>query len=279
MIENVMEKIAYHTGKDPLEVRLNNINQEPNYPIPEMINQLKNDADYEKRKKDVDNFNDNNRWRKRAIKLIPLSIDIIFTGNFNALISVYHGDGSIVITHGGIEMGQGINTKAAQVCAYKLGVPLNKISVKPSASFTSPNCIVTGGSIGSEYVALAVVKACEILNQRLEPFKKDNPIWEDAIEAAYKAEVDLQASYMVGVKKDNFQTYYVYAVGIMEIEVDILTGNHDVLRVDILEDTGRSLSPEIDVAQVSPLTIRNGANIFTIKDIKLSAMCPNFTGV
>uniref|UniRef100_A0A2A4JXM9 Indole-3-acetaldehyde oxidase n=1 Tax=Heliothis virescens TaxID=7102 RepID=A0A2A4JXM9_HELVI len=250
MIELIMERIAFSLRLDPIEVRLLNMVGTENNPIPELINQLRTDANYDDRKKQVEEFNKNNRWRKRAIKLIPLTVDIFYTGSFNAIVSIYHGDGSVVLTHGGIEMGQGINTKAAQVCAYALGIPLEKISVKPSNSLTSPNAIVTGGSVGSECVVFATKKACELLNEKLKPIreKMDNPSWEVLIEQAYGDGVDLQASAIFSLS--DTKPYDVYAVGILELEVDILTGNHDILRVDILEDTGRSLSPEIDVAQI-----------------------------
>lgn len=244
--------IAFHVGEDPLQVRLKNMSFENN-PIPELIYQLIKDADYDERSKLVKEFNVNNRWRKRGLKLIPISIDIFYLGNFNALISIYHADGTVVVTHGGTEMGQGINTKAAQVCAYALGIPLQKVSVKSSSSFTSPNCMFTGASVGSESVAFAIIKACEILNKRLEPVKAKlkNPSWEEIIAQAHEDGIDLQATYMFSNIRDDVKPYDVYAVGILEVEVDILTGNHDVLRVDILEDTGRSLNPEIDVAQVN----------------------------
>ena len=250
MIEYIMERIAFDLKLNPIEVRLLNMPTEKN-PIPELINQLKIDAKYDDRNKEVEEFNKSNRWRKRAIRMIPLTADIFYSGNFNALISIYHGDGSVVLMHGGIEMGQGINTKAAQVCAYALGIPLEKISVKPSTSFVSPNAIVTGGSIGSECVVFAAKKACDIINEKLKPIKEKmggTPTWEELIAAAYGASVDLQASYVFTT--NDAKPYDVYAVGMLELEVDILTGNHDIIRVDILEDTGRSLSPEIDIAQV-----------------------------
>ena len=67
----------------------------------------------------------------------------------HALVSIYHGDGSVVIQHGGIEMGQGINTKAAQTAAYILGIPLEKISIKPSSSLL-PNDTISGASYSSD---------------------------------------------------------------------------------------------------------------------------------
>lgn len=250
MIEYVMERIAHDMKKDPIEVRLQNMTKEDN-PIPELIEELKKNAEYDERQHYIEDFNKNNRWRKRAMKIIPMTYDLFYLGPYNCLVSIYQADGTVSITHGGTEMGQGINTKVAQVCAYILGIPMDKIIVKPSSSLTSPNCMATGGSVGSECVAFATVKACEILNERLSPVKKvvNNGKWEDIIKKAYQLGIDLQASYMFSLN-DPVKPYLIYGVVIMEVEVDILSGNHDIIRVDLLEDTGRSLNPEIDVAQV-----------------------------
>ncbi|XP_063894594.1 xanthine dehydrogenase [Helicoverpa armigera] len=251
MIENIMEKIAHKTGKDSLHVKLANMAKDNN-PLPELIETLKIDANYNERLEEVERFNLKNRWRKRALKLMPMTYELFYIGPYNSLISIYHGDGSVVITHAGIEMGQGINTKVVQVCGYKLGIPIEKISVKPSSSFTSPNAMTTGASVGSECVAFATMKACDILLERLAPVKEmmKNPTWEELIEEAFKAGIDLQASYCMKAENDGIKPYDVYGVCALEVEVDILTGNHDVLRVDLLEDTGRSLSPKIDIAQI-----------------------------
>lgn len=251
MIENIIEIIAHNLGKDAMEIRAKNMAKENN-PIPELIDQLKQDSNYDARLKDIAEFNQNNRWRKRAMKIIPMTYELFYFGNYNSIVSVLHGDGSVVITHGGIEMGQGINTKVAQVAAYILGVPLEKVSVKPSSSFISPNTMTTGASIGSECVAFATMKACEILMKRFEPIreKMGKPSWEELVEKVFKAGIDLQASHMFS-NNDGVKPYFIYGVAALELELDILTGNHDVRRVDLLEDTGRSLSPEIDIGQVS----------------------------
>lgn len=250
MTEYIMERVAHDLGKDPLEVRLQNMTIEDN-PIPELIEELKKNADYDNRKTIVDDFNKNNYWRKRAIKVMPMTYDLYYIGPYNCIVSIYHADGTVVVTHGGIEMGQGINTKVTQVCAYILGIPIEKISVKPSSSFTSPNNMATGASVGSECVAYATIKACDILNERLKPVKKklNNGTWEDVVQEAYALGVNLQSSYMYSLN-DSLKPYLIYGVVALEVEVDILTGNYDIIRVDLLEDTGRSLNPEIDVAQV-----------------------------
>ncbi|KAL0828977.1 hypothetical protein ABMA28_003866 [Loxostege sticticalis] len=250
MIEYIMERIAYNLGKDPLEIRLKNMNKKDN-PVPELIEQIKKDSNFIERTNDVKIFNSENRWRKRAIKIIPMTYDLHYLGPYNCLISIYHADGSVSLTHGGTEMGQGINTKVAQVCAHMFGIGLEKVSVKPTSSFTSPNAMCTGASIGSECVSFATVKACEIILERLKPIREKlgNPSWEVLIKEAHNACVDLQASYAYTTKED-VKPYDIYGVVVMEIELDILSGNHDIRRVDLLEDVGRSLSPQIDVAQI-----------------------------
>lgn len=246
-----MEKIAYTLKKDPLEVRFLNIKQGDN-PIPELIEQLKKDSNFDDRLEEIKQFNEKNRWRKRSLKIMPMTYEMFYIGPFNATVSIYHGDGSVVITHGATEMGQGINTKTAQVCAYMFGIPLERVSVKPSTSFTSPNCMGTGASVGSELVAYATTKACEILLDRLKPIREKlgNPSWEDLIEGAHESGVYLQASHMYSTFEP-VKPYDIYGIIAMEIELDILTGNHDIRRVDLLEDTGRSLNPEIDIGQVN----------------------------
>ncbi|XP_061376829.1 uncharacterized protein LOC116770815 [Danaus plexippus] len=250
IIEYIMEKIAYTLKKDPLEVRFLNIKQGDN-PIPELIEQLKKDSNFDDRLEEIKQFNEKNRWRKRSLKIMPMTYEMFYIGPFNATVSIYHGDGSVVITHGATEMGQGINTKTAQVCAYMFGIPLERVSVKPSTSFTSPNCMGTGASVGSELVAYATTKACEILLDRLKPIREKlgNPSWEDLIEGAHESGVYLQASHMYSTFEP-VKPYDIYGIIAMEIELDILTGNHDIRRVDLLEDTGRSLNPEIDIGQI-----------------------------
>lgn len=253
MTEYIMERIAHDIGKNPLEVRLQNMIKENN-PIPELIEELKENSDYDKRQQYIEDFNKNNHWRKRAMKILPMTYDLFYLGPYNCIVSIYQADGTVSITHGGTEMGQGINTKVAQVCAYVLGISMEKIIVKPSSSLTSPNSMATGGSVGSECVAYATVKACEILNDRLNPVKVElnNSNWEEIIKKAYQLGIDLQASYMFSLNEP-VKPYLIYGVVIMEVEVDILTGNYDIIRVDLLEDTGRSLNPEIDVAQVNKI--------------------------
>lgn len=93
-----------------------------------------------------------------------MKFHVEYFGSLHALVSIFHRDGSVSVTVGGIEMGQGLNTKVAQTAAHVLGVPLKKIIIKPSNNLTAPNAIVTGGSIGSEISCF--VRILQHVNQR-----------------------------------------------------------------------------------------------------------------
>jgi xanthine dehydrogenase/oxidase len=209
-----------------------------------------NILDYYNRKQQIDEFNNQNRWRKRGIAIVPMEYALNYYGTFHATVSVYHADGSISISHGGIEMGQGINTKVAQVAAHILGVPLESIAVKVSNSLTSPNDDASGGSVASESVAFAVKKACEQLLERMKPVRDEmkNTKWADVTQACYIKNIDLCSNYMY--KVGDVKTYNIWGTSCVEVELDLLTGNLQVVRADILEDTGESLSPGIDIGQV-----------------------------
>lgn len=186
MIEHLMERIADATKKDPIEVRVLNIENE-NSSILDMIDSFKVDSEYRSRRAAIEKFNDENAWKKKGLQVSMMAFPIIYDGNFPVSISVYHADGTILISHGGIEMGQGINTKIAQVCAYMLNVPLSIVTVKGSDTFVSPNAFATNGSITSESVAFATMKACNELLARLEQTKAElnEPTWEEVITAAF----------------------------------------------------------------------------------------------
>ncbi|XP_060804033.1 uncharacterized protein LOC106135750 isoform X2 [Amyelois transitella] len=249
MVEKIMERISYEVSKDPAEVRLSNLDYKTHGVLKEMYETLKLNSDYIQRRINVNNFNSTNRWKKRGLRFSFLRWVHDEPRYFDINISVYHGDGSVAITHGGVEMGQGINTKAAQVCAYLLNIPLDKIQVKATNTIAAPNGSTSGGSITSQNIIVGVHRACKQLLERLEPIIKDmkNATWAEIIQKAFDANIDLQSHGFVAL---NLQYYNVYGVTLSEVEVDILTGESEILRVDLLEDAGQSVSPKIDVGQV-----------------------------
>ncbi|XP_058830906.1 uncharacterized protein LOC131689673 [Topomyia yanbarensis] len=248
MIENIMEHVAFATGLDPLKVRMANMPEDMK--MLELMPQFRMDVEFDARKKKVDQFNVENRWRKRGIAIVPMRYPQGYFGSLHAIVSIYHDDGSVSIAHGGIEMGQGMNTKVAQVAAHVLRIPLNKVIIKPTNNLTAPNAICSGGSITSEAVCFAVKRACDVLLERINPIREANKddSWEVLIDKCHMQSVDLCATYMY--KGSDLVPYVIWGLSCSEVEVDVLTGNVQFLRVDILEDVGESLSPGIDVGQI-----------------------------
>lgn len=250
IVEHIMERISYITKKDPIDVR--KVNIAPKHDVlKDMIDTFKNESNYDERRAEIEKYNNENAWKKKGLKLTIMSFPVSYHGSFNVTISVYHVDGTILISHGGIEMGQGINTKTAQVCAYTLKVPLDMVKVKGSNNFVAPNNFASAGSVASESVAFATIRACKELLKRLEPLKEElnEPTWAEVVKSAHSKGINLQATAMMSTS-DNLPTYDVYGVCTAEVLLDVLTGTHIVSRVDLVEDTGRSLSPNVDVGQI-----------------------------
>ncbi|XP_022112869.2 indole-3-acetaldehyde oxidase [Pieris rapae] len=248
IMEHIMERIAFTVKKDSFDVKLLHIN---NKDVNDMIKTFKLETKYEERKAEIAAYNTANAWTKKSLKTSLMSFPVEYGVNYPVTISVYHVDGTILISHGGIEMGQGINTKVAQVCAYALKVPLNIVKVKGADSFISPNAIASSGSVTSECVAFATVKACKELLERLEPVKQEmnEPTWPEVVKAAFDKGINLQVSALMS-SLDSLKSYSVHGICSAEVIMDVLTGTHQILRVDLTEDTGQSLSPALDVGQI-----------------------------
>ena len=206
MMEAVMEHAASVAGWDPLDFKLNNLMEmgdptEEN-PIAEMVADLKISSDYTARLSAAQEFNGANRWKKRGIAMVPMRYfhkPSVAGLKYNCLISVFAVDGSVSVTHSGIEMGQGLNTKVAQVIAYELGIDVSMVKIKPVTLNLNPNTSTTGGSYASESVCVAAVECCKILKERLAPIRDQvgmEATWPQLIQAANEANVDLCSRYM-----------------------------------------------------------------------------------
>ncbi|NP_001299599.1 indole-3-acetaldehyde oxidase-like [Amyelois transitella] len=251
-IEHIIEHIAFAVNKSPTDVRKINMRPDDN-DLPEMIDTLKKEADFDERVKAIEKFNQENRWMKRDIQISIMLFPVTYYGNYTAMVTIYRGDGTVTITGGGIEMGQGLNTKAAQVCAYELGIPLDYVSVLPHFSYIAANNVFSGSSITSESVCYSIIRACNILKERLEPVKKEMTkpyTWKELIWRAGELLIDLTAKYMMSDKEKDLSGYSAFAVAILETQLDVLTGRYEKLRADILEDVGLSANPLIDVGQL-----------------------------
>lgn len=248
MIENIMEHIARVTGKDLLSVRLANMTD--GNKMRQMLPDFLKDVDFDKRKSLIDQFNRNSRWRKRGIAFVPMEYPQPYFGMIPIVVAIYPHDGTVSVSHGGVECGQGINTKVAQVAAHCLGISLDLISIKRMDNVAGANGICTGGSIASEAVCMGVKKACEELLARMKPVREElgDPKWTELTQACYDKLIDL--SVKTAYNKNEMQEYTIWGCAAAEIEIDLLTGNLQLTRVDLLEDTGESMSPGIDLGQV-----------------------------
>ncbi len=264
-------------------------------------NKLKESSDFANRKIAVDEFNKNNRFRKRGISMIPLKYGVSYTGprgtlnQGGAYVVAYAADGTVLINHGGIEMGQGIMTKMVQIAAETLAIPIELIKQTATDTNIISDASPTAASTGSDLNGGAVQKACLILRKRLEQFCVDleenslyfansdtNPadkdlilqiktvvnnwrdhwgeVWPIVVSLAYTGRVNLAAE--ARYKTPHYQAvtdstpygrpffYYTYAAAVSEVEIDVLTGDHVILRTDILFDLGKSLNPLIDIGQI-----------------------------
>ncbi|KAG5346431.1 XDH dehydrogenase, partial [Acromyrmex charruanus] len=270
IMENMMEHIAKVTKQDPIEVRLANMNDMDKSVLETMIKDLSNLTNYKVNKESIDDFNFHNRWKKKGIAMVPMKYLITYDGQFEAIMSVCAQDGSVCVTHSGIEIDQGINTKIVQITARILNIDMKLISVKQSNNLATPNKSTTEHSITTESCEYTTIQACTQILQRLEPIKKKmkNPTWKDLIFKAHEEGVSLYASYilMTGPKQDRIKPYAIYGVTSAEVEIDLLTGQHIIRRVDLMIDAGISMNPKIDVGQVEGAFVM-GIGYWTSEDL------------
>jgi xanthine dehydrogenase large subunit len=180
-IESILEDIAHHLKLDPLEVRRRNIyrpgklktpygQEVENNLLPQIFDQLEESSDYQKRRQEIEKFNSENPYRKRGLSLAATKFGIAFTARFlnqgNALVNL-HLDGTLQVSTGATEMGQGVNTKIAQVVAHALGVEMNDVQIMPTSTEKNHNTSPTAASSGADINAAAALKACQQIKARL----------------------------------------------------------------------------------------------------------------
>ncbi|KAM4711210.1 xanthine dehydrogenase/oxidase [Anableps anableps] len=291
--ENWITDVAHSLGRSPEEVRQLNLYLEgESTPYNQILHGLTLDrcwdeclsrSEYEQRRAAADLFNRQNRWTKRGLAIVPTKFGISFTATFlnqaGALVHIYT-DGSVLLSHGGTEMGQGLHTKMIQVASKVLGIPCSKIYISETSTNTVANTSPTAASASSDLNGAAIQNACETLLKRLERYKTKDPkgSWEDWVKAAYFDRVNLSANgfYKTPDLGYNFDTnsgrafnYYSYGVACSEVEIDCLTGAHKNLSTTIVMDVGHSLNPAIDIGQVEG-GFMQGLGLFTLEELHYS---------
>ncbi|WAH57264.1 xanthine dehydrogenase molybdopterin binding subunit [Pseudomonas silvicola] len=294
-IEEVMDRIARHLALDPLAVRKANYYGKTDRNVThyyqtvehnlldEMTAELEASSEYHERRESIRRFNAHSPVLKKGLALTPVKFGISFTASFlnqaGALIHIYT-DGSIHLNHGGTEMGQGLNTKVAQVVAEVFQVGIDRIQITATNTDKVPNTSPTAASSGADLNGKAAQNAAETIKQRLVEFAarkygvSDEDVefrnghvrvrelimpFADLIVQAWMGQVSLSSTGYYKTPKifyDRSQArgrpfyYFAFGAACAEVVVDTLTGEYKMLRTDILHDVGASLNPAIDIGQV-----------------------------
>jgi xanthine dehydrogenase large subunit len=293
--EWVMDEVARHLGRDPLEVRKRNfyvpgVRDITHYDMkvedfiaPALVAQLERESDYVRRRDAIRVWNKANVWLKRGIALTPLKFGISFTATHlnqaGALVHVYT-DGSVLLNHGGTEMGQGLYIKVAQVVADELQIDVSRVRVSATNTAKIPNTSATAASSGSDINGKAAQAAAAEIRTRLTAFAarhfgvdedavgfsagrvragSHSLTFEQLVKLAFMARVQLWADGFYRTPKISYDPktlkgrpfyYFSYGAAVSEVAIDTLTGESRLLRVDILHDAGRSINPAIDIGQI-----------------------------
>ncbi|PYH84315.1 xanthine dehydrogenase [Aspergillus uvarum CBS 121591] len=287
--ESIMEEVADHLNIPVEDFRLQNMyksgdkthyNQElKDWHVPLMYNQVLEESSYAERRKAVTKYNKDHKWSKRGMAIIPTKFGISFTALFlnqaGALVHIYH-DGSVLVAHGGVEMGQGLHTKMTMIAAEALGVPQSTVFISETATNTVANTSSTAASASSDLNGYAIFNACEQLNERLQPYRANMPgaTMKELAHAAYFDRVNLSAQgyyrtpdigYVWGQNTGQMFFYFTQGVTAAEVQLDTLTGDWTPLRADIKMDVGRTINPAIDYGQIEGAFIQ-GQGLFTTEE-------------
>ncbi|MFM2208228.1 MAG: hypothetical protein RL213_2203 [Bacteroidota bacterium] len=324
-IEHIIDRIARLLKADPMKLRQLNFYGEKGRDIthygqtveenrlPVITEQLMTSSSYTERRTAVAGFNSRHEFVKRGIAATPVKFGISFTTTFlnqaGALVHIYT-DGTVLVNHGGTEMGQGLNTKIAQIAAAELGVSPWRIKVNATNTSKVPNTSATAASAGTDLNGMAVKEAIDTLKSRLFDFTsaelnrrfagtktssgdielKDDRFFdrrnpdrsvefEEAVRLAWLERISLSSTGYYSTPDIGWDkqkgwgrpfNYYAFGMAVSEVEVDVLTGHVRHLRTDILHDVGDSINPDIDIGQVEGGFIQ-GLGWCTTEDIKRDA--------
>uniref|UniRef100_A0A8C7RBE5 Aldehyde oxidase 5 n=1 Tax=Oncorhynchus mykiss TaxID=8022 RepID=A0A8C7RBE5_ONCMY len=292
VMESVLHEVAVKCGLPPQKVReINMYREEECYTHYKQLfsprdmlrcwDECLDKAGYHDRLQAIQQFNTSNRWKKRGISAVPMKFGVGFSkGFFNqgaALVNIYK-DGSVLVAHGGTEMGQGINTKALQIASHILKVPMSSIHIKETCTGNVPNAAPSAASFGTDAVGMAVKVFQRSLASDLFVIACNDLCSFPQIFEAYCQKVSLSATgFFMGPHTDmdwensEGPAYYYFTFGACcsEVEIDCLTGDHKNLRTDIVMDVGRSLNPAIDIGQIEGGFVQ-GIGLYTIEELQFS---------
>ena len=293
--EHALDAIAQQLGLDPIDVRRRNFYggggrdvthygmKVEDFVADQLFDELERSSDYRARRAAIREWNASSPVLKRGIAITPVKFGISFTAtHYNqaaALVNVY-ADGSVLVNHGGTEMGQGLFVKVQQVVAEELQLDLERVRASAADTSKVPNAAPTAASSGSDMNGKAAQAAARTIRQRLVAFAAEefavpqsevaflpNRVrigtrelpFPDLVKRAYMARVPLSATGFYRTPKIHYDRaklsgrpfyYFAYGAAVSEVVIDTLTGENRILRADILHDVGRSLNPAVDLGQI-----------------------------
>ena len=312
-IENIIDYIATSLKKDSAEIRQRNFYQkkkknithynmkiEDNV-IQEIFDQLIKSSNYKSRLLSIKKFNSENKYIKKGIALTPVKFGISFTtwhlNQAGALVHIYYDDGSVHVNHGGVEMGNGVHTKIAQLAAHSLGLPFSKIKVSATRTDKVPNTSASAASSTFDLNSAATLNAISKIKMNLGAYvkrkykiKNGEGIYESGmvkfkgktfkfnklVKEAYLNRVSLSSSGFYATPKIHFDKknfkgrpflYFCYGAAVSEVMIDTLTGENKIIRTDILHDAGKAINPAIEIGQIEGGFVQ-GAGWLTMEEVR-----------
>jgi xanthine dehydrogenase molybdopterin binding subunit len=324
VIEHAIDQVARFLKKDAAEIRFKNFygtfdrNETPygqlitSNRLYTIWDKITESSQYFTRRNQINEYNQTHTYNKRGLALTPVKFGISFTTSFlnqaGALVLIYK-DGTVLVNHGGTEMGQGLHTKIRQIAALELGVPIEVVKVNATNTSKVPNTSPTAASSGTDLNGMAVKNAIDKLKERLTPcaarvlkekfnenISNDDIVFEnglvfsqnkpnqyvsftDVIKKAHFEQISLHATGYYRTPGIHFNKdkgkgspfhYFAYGMAVAEVEIDTLTGASKVLRVDIVHDVGDSINESIDLGQVTGAFIQ-GMGWCTSETVKWSS--------
>jgi xanthine dehydrogenase large subunit len=293
-VENIMEEIAAYLKRDALDVRRANCygvetrNTTPyeqvvaNNTLPRLFNELEARCDYRARMSAVRAFNETSQTHLKGLALTAVKFGISFNTKFlnqaNALVNIYL-DGSVQVSTGATEMGQGVNTKIRQLVADELRVPIERVVVMQTSTEKNNNTSATAASSGADLNGSAAVDACRKIRLRLDEVQRQHGgllTWEQLIKLAYQERVPLgERGFYATPRLDwNWTSgrgtpflYFTMGTSCSEVLIDRFTGELKVLRSDVLMDIGKPINPGVDRGQLVGAFIQ-GLGWVTTEDLR-----------
>ncbi len=313
VIENIVDNIAKYLKKDSAEIRKANFYQKKQKNIThygmkiednvinEIFSKLIKSSKYKNRRIDIKKFNSKSKFLKKGIAITPVKFGISFTtthlNQAGSLVHIYYADGTVHVSTGAIEMGQGTYTKIAQLAANELGLNFDKIKVSSTQTDKVPNTSASAASSTTDLNGAAAINAINKIKKNLGSYvkkkyklKSDKAIYRNGnvifkgkkfkfnslIKEAYLNRVSLSSSGFYKTPKIHFNNkkfngrpflYFCYGAAVSEVLIDTLTGENKILRVDILHDHGKAINPAIEKGQIEGGFVQ-GAGWLTIEELK-----------